>query len=95
MVYSLLQSAGASWLVTQIVPYSDPSLSFIKGYLSINKQFSIDSFLDREARHWVSSHSIIPTQTLSTDHNNALATKHAFLLKNLFINLAFASEFSR
>jgi len=46
--------------------YSYSSPSNTKGCRSINKQFSLDSFLDWEGRHWVFKHALIwRTNTLS------------------------------
>jgi len=47
----------------------DKTILYIKGCRSINKQFSIDSFLDWEGHHWV----CIFTQMLSSDHSIKLA----------------------
>jgi len=48
-VYLTLQSACANSLITLIGHNSEPSLSYIEGCHSINKQFSIDPLLDCES----------------------------------------------
>jgi len=48
----------------------DPTIHYIKGCRSINKQFSIDSFFDLEGHHWV----WISTRSFSLDHHITLAT---------------------
>jgi len=66
-----LQSASANLLITLIGYNFDPSLSSCRR--SINKQFSIDSFLDLEG-HWIFHKFSHLTHSLSSDHSTLLST---------------------
>jgi len=50
----------------------DPTIHNIKDWRSTNKQFSVDSYLDWEGRHWVCI-------SLSSDHRIRLANENHLL----------------
>jgi len=62
--------------------FLDPSLLFIMSQFPINKQFSIDSFLDWEGLHWVFAHLNRTTAThsliLSTNNDNYIKCSNHF-----------------
>jgi len=61
-----LRTNQYQWLIT-LTTFSSLTIHFIKGCFSINKQFSIDSFLDWEGHHWVCTLLTCSLQTTASD----------------------------
>jgi len=64
---------------------------YIKFLFPINKQFSIDSYLDREGHYWVSAKSLPTLSLSSSDHCTALVTFATIGLTH-YENLEFMEE---
>jgi len=79
-IYVYFQSANATSLVTFIGRISDSNLSFIMGCRSIDKKFSIDSFLDWKGHHWVFTCSLISHTQVSPDNSTTLANLSTLLV---------------
>jgi len=69
----LLQSTSANSLIILIGNFSDPSITYIMGCRSVNKQFWTDSFHNVEGQH-MGFQKILSTHPhmLSSDHSTTL-----------------------